>query len=76
MLGEEIKTTICQNDGLKEKMKLIIYDDYNLKDDFTIIDEAKVSEVGETHSLAHILEKLNKKNINAEEVVTWKVITR
>jgi len=73
---EEMKTTISESDGLKEKMKLIIYEEHNQSDDFTIIIEAKVSEVWETYSLANLLEKLDSSKNDVEEITHWKVITR
>jgi len=76
LFGEELETTICKNDGVKEQMKLIIFDDHNQGDDFIVIGEAKVSEVLETGSLASLLAKLSTGYSDHMIVTDWKVITR
>jgi hypothetical protein len=76
LIREEMKTTISENDGLKEKMKLIIYEDHNQREDFTIITEAKVREVLEDYSLAKLLEELENSKNDIEKITHWKVITR
>jgi hypothetical protein len=80
LIKEEIETDICKDDGLREKMKLIIYKDQNYKDqnqedDFTVIAEAKVTAVRERYSLATLLGKLVTSNANENET-NWKVITK
>lgn len=76
LIGEEMKTTICINDGLKEKMKLIIYDGHHQMDDFTIMSEARVSKVLKTDSLAKLLGKIYNGDIDSKNVTNLKVITR
>ena len=68
--GDEILTSICNSDGLKRGMKLIIFEDlppyevYPLTEDqhergdFKIIGEVKVKEVSGQHSLGVLIRGL------------------
>ena len=76
LVADELKTTICENDGLKEMMKLMIYEDHEQRDDFAIIGEAKVNTVYRTYSLATPLSEMNSYDKDAGKITNWKVITR
>lgn len=73
---EELKTGICRNDGLKEGMKLLLYNRKANKDeDYFLLGEAKVERVKEEYSLAKPLQYLIETNID-EVKTNWGVITR
>ncbi len=73
---EELKTGICKIDGLKEGMKLLLYNqEVNKDEDYSLLGEAKVKEVREEYSLARFLEYLSKINFD-EAKMNWGVVTR
>ncbi|MBN1226902.1 MAG: hypothetical protein JXA79_07910 [Deltaproteobacteria bacterium] len=78
LTSEELKTGICRNDGLKEGMKLLLYNRGAKKDeDYVLLGEAKVEHVKEEYSLAKPLHYLIETNIDVNEANTkWGVITR
>jgi hypothetical protein len=76
LIGEELKTGICKDDGLKEGMKLLLYTgNLSHEEDFVIIGDAKVKDVRKEYSLAKLLENLVVKDMN-RKTMNWGVITR
>ena len=74
--NEKLKTTICQNDGLKQGMKLILYTgDLASEEEFTILADARVKEVKNQYSIAFIINRLENLKFN-ENVANLGVITR
>ncbi|MFX0142141.1 MAG: hypothetical protein ACFFDN_51360, partial [Candidatus Hodarchaeota archaeon] len=71
-----IKTDIQQKDGLKEGMKLLIFDDQKPHEDFPFIGEAKVHDVQKTYSRADILKDFGVENNGNDILVDYAVITR
>lgn len=73
-----VMTDIKKNDGIKKGMKLLIFDDQNIQEDFPFIDEAKVFDVQMKYSKARLLidpELENTGNDNRYNM-DYKVITR
>jgi len=59
------QTGICRNDGLKEGMKLLLYNrNINKDEDYFLLGEAKVERVKEEYSLAKPLQYLIETNID------------
>ncbi|MGA1864643.1 MAG: hypothetical protein ACMUHX_06230 [bacterium] len=76
LTGEELKTGICKDDGLKEGMKLILYTGKSdIDEDFVIIGDAKVKTVKREYSLADLLQDPGEETKKGSPI-NWGVITR
>jgi hypothetical protein len=76
LTGEELKTGICKDDGLKEGMKLLLYTGkLDHEEDFVIIGDAKVKVVRREYSLADLLQKMGEETKKGGPI-NWGVITR
>ncbi|MGA1790985.1 MAG: hypothetical protein ACMUIM_05840, partial [bacterium] len=74
--GDELKAGICEADGLKQGMKLLLYQgSLDHAGDYDILADAKVNEVREAYSIARLLQGFSR-DISRLEINTWGVITR
>jgi len=74
--GDELRAGICKADGLKQGMKLLLYQgSLDHAGDYNILGDAKVNEVREEYSIVRLLQGLSRE-ISRTEINTWGVITR
>ncbi|MGA1797097.1 MAG: hypothetical protein ACMUIL_14695, partial [bacterium] len=73
---EELTTGICQRDGLKRGMKLLVYSgEPETAEDLVILGGAKVREVRGDRSLARLTDALKQEGVPVNPAA-WGVITR